>query len=255
MKQPASLILTYHSLDLSGSPVSLTPETFEQHMRWLAENRIPVVPLTEIVNSPGAVALTFDDGFRSFRRSALPVLQELDLPATVFVVTGYCGRTNRWPSQPESIPTLDLLAWSEIEELVRQGVEFGAHTVTHPDLTALEPQSAAREIRQSRVDLEDHTGRPARAFAWPYGLSTPSLRAMAKEEFPVVCGTDLRFLEGTYDDADLPRIDAFYWAHPFWFQRQGSPIGRTYTGVRRLIRKGRSFSSHVMGTSTHRDQG
>jgi len=246
MKQPSSLILTYHSLDLSGSPISLPPETFRRHMQWLADARIPVVPLTQILQSAGAVALTFDDGFRNFREFALPVLQNLHLPSTVFVVTGYCGGTNRWPGQPSDIPTLDLLSWSEIEELARHGVDFGAHSVTHQNLVRLAPEAAAAEIRQSRIDLEDRTGRPVRAFAWPYGLSNPSLRTKVAEEFSLACGTELRFLEGTYERTNLPRSDAFYWAHPFWFESQRSRWAHAYVGLRRILRglrpKDSSFS-------------
>ena len=165
MKRPASLILTYHSLDHANSAISLRPEAFEQQMRWLIETGIPVVPLTEVLQSPSAVALTFDDGFQNFRELAFPVIQDLSLPATVFVVTGHCGRENRWATQPVHIPTLDLLTWSEIEELARQGVEFGAHTVTHPNLVHLEPKAAEAEIHQSRIDIED---RMALRFVQPF---------------------------------------------------------------------------------------
>lgn len=241
MKQPPSLILTYHSLDVSGSPISLAPERFRHQMEWLANSETSVVPLEQAVRTRGAVALTFDDGIRNFRDIALPVLDEFELPATVFVVTGYCGRTNRWPTQPSHIPTLGLLSWSEIEELARHGVEFGAHTVTHPNLARLEPVAAAAEMRESRIDLEDRTGRSVRTFAWPYGVSTAALRATAAEEFSLACGTDLRYMEGNYDLTNLPRIDAFYWAHPFGFQRQRSPLGRAYTQLRRTFRNCRSM--------------
>ena len=241
MKQPPSLILTYHSLDLSDSPISLAPDRFHRHMEWLVNSNISVVPLVQAVKAPGSVGLTFDDGLRSFREIAFPVLSEFGLPATVFVVTGHCGRTNRWPSQPGHVPTLDLLSWSEIEELARHGVGFGAHTVTHPNLARLEPAAAAAEMSESRIELEERTGRAVSAFAWPYGVSTPALRAMAAEQFPLACGTDLRYLEGTYDLTNLPRIDAYYWAQPFWFQRQRSRSGRAYTRARRMLRRCRSM--------------
>ena len=46
------------------------------------------------------LALTFDDGFANFAEHAVPVLQRLSFPATVFVVSGHCGRLNDWPGQP-----------------------------------------------------------------------------------------------------------------------------------------------------------
>ena len=241
MNQPASLILTYHSLDASGSPISLPPETFAQHMQWLASAQIPVVPLTAITESRGAVAITFDDGFHNFREHAFPILHELLFPATVFIVTGYCGKTNRWPAQPASIPSLDLLSWTEIGELARHGVDFGGHSVNHPDLTRIERGAASAEIRECRTQLEDHLGRAIESFAWPYGSSNHDLRMEVAEKFILGCGTDLRFLERNYERANLPRIDAYYVARAFWFKNQRSRWGKAYLSLRRILRQGRSF--------------
>ena len=86
-----SAILTYHSLDESGSVISMPPALFRAQMECLAESPSKVVPLAEICDRPGAVAITFDDGFANFAEYAAPVLERLSLPATVFVVSGFCG--------------------------------------------------------------------------------------------------------------------------------------------------------------------
>jgi peptidoglycan/xylan/chitin deacetylase (PgdA/CDA1 family) len=92
-------ILTYHSIDPSGSPISVPLAAFERHLRWLASGAVRVLSLEALLEAPAehdAVALTFDDGFRSFGELAAPRLEAAGLPATVFVVSGHVGRTNAW---------------------------------------------------------------------------------------------------------------------------------------------------------------
>ena len=174
---PTRAILTYHSLDASGAVISLRPEIFRQHIRSLVVQGIAVVSLEDILGprrseeTQPAVALTFDDGFADFSPQAFPWLLQYAFPATVFLVSGYCGKTNDWPSQPPGLGGRALLGWSEIEELSRQGIEFGAHSVTHPDLTRLPLAAAREEILSSQKQIEDRVGKPVKAFAYPYGPS------------------------------------------------------------------------------------
>lgn len=91
-------ILNYHRI-LSTGDVYLGSEpdlaAFRWQMQLLAEC-FNVLPLHEVVTRLAAgtlparaVAITFDDGYRSIHDLALPVLQEFHLPATVFVTTGH----------------------------------------------------------------------------------------------------------------------------------------------------------------------
>ena len=118
-------ILTYHSIDNSGSPVSVTPAAFRQHIEWLASGSTRVLSLGDIVHgsqSDDAVALTFDDGFENFSTEAWPLLRAHRFPATLFVVTGQVGRTNAWQGREEpGIPTLPLLGWAALERLAGDG--------------------------------------------------------------------------------------------------------------------------------------
>src|SRR5258708_5988741 len=92
-------ILTYHSLDDSGSVISVSPQVFAEHMRILHELNVKVISLSEVRNLQGAtppgdhcVILTFDDGFQNIYEHGLPILQRYGFPATVFLVTDYCGK-------------------------------------------------------------------------------------------------------------------------------------------------------------------
>jgi peptidoglycan/xylan/chitin deacetylase (PgdA/CDA1 family) len=238
MTRDRSCILTYHSLDSSGSVISIRPGVFRDQMEYLAEAGARVTPLQAVCTTPGAIALTFDDGFRNFFEHAFPVLQRFRFPATVFVVSGYCGGQNNWPSQPKNngISSAELLRWSEVEELARAGIEIGAHTVTHPRMSLLSPQETEEELLRSRAAIEDRIGRPVRSFAYPYGESTPGVRAAVARHFDLACGTRLAYLSSASDPVDLPRIDMYYLQKPFWFEGLQSTRGSAYLGARGLLR-------------------
>jgi peptidoglycan/xylan/chitin deacetylase (PgdA/CDA1 family) len=68
-------------------------------------------------------------------------------------------------------PDRDLfLTWNEVRELVAGGIACQPHTVSHPILTRLNPDQLQRELADSRAQVEQQTGQPAYAFAYPNGL-------------------------------------------------------------------------------------
>jgi peptidoglycan/xylan/chitin deacetylase (PgdA/CDA1 family) len=141
-----SAILTYHSLDNSGSVISTAPEVFQRQLESLAASGIPFVPVDRVASCPGSIAITFDDGYRNLAEHAFPILDRFRIPATIFVVSRYCGQLNTWPSQsPGVVPELPLLSWEQLAA-VPSGVDIGAHTVTHPRLPALSAEECDRDV-------------------------------------------------------------------------------------------------------------
>src|ERR1017187_6843497 len=160
-----SAILTYHSLDDSGSVISMPPERFRRQMEFLASSPASVVPLDEALRRPNCVAIAFDDGFRNLLDHAVPLLDRLRLPATVFVVSGYCGGSNNWPSQPSGVPGLPLMDWRDLASLPPR-ITIGAHTDTHPNLTALPEAECERELRDCQNQIEQHLERRTRWLSY-----------------------------------------------------------------------------------------
>jgi peptidoglycan/xylan/chitin deacetylase (PgdA/CDA1 family) len=231
-------ILTYHSLDDSGSVISVLPAVFRAQMRALQESGVPVVPLRDLLAAAGpAVALTFDDGFQNFAEVAAPELARLGFPATVFLVTGYCGRSNDWPGQWSGIPRLALMSWPAIEDLSRAGLSFGAHTATHPDLSRLAESAARDEVLGSKRCLEDRLGRPVEAFAYPYGCASGPVRRLVAEHFAVGCGTRLGFVTADSSPEAVERLDVYYLSRLCLFRRLFDTPARWYLGLRGLLRE------------------
>lgn len=207
-------ILTYHSVDDTGSVISIDEPTFRRHVRWLASGRVRVVPLDvlpALAEDVDAVAITFDDGLESFGRIAAPALREHGLPVTLFVVTDAVGGTNVWRGRRDAgIPVLPLLDWDALGRLAADGVALGAHTCTHLDLSSADADTAAREIVSSRVRLARELGVHAATFAYPYGGASTAARDVVAREFRYGVTTRLATLAPHDDAARLPRLDSYY---------------------------------------------
>jgi peptidoglycan/xylan/chitin deacetylase (PgdA/CDA1 family) len=238
-----SAILAYHSLDDSGSVISTPPSLFKRQMEFLAGSGIPVAPLDQAIRQPGSLAITFDDGFHNLLDHAIPLLDRLKLPATIFVVGDYCGRRNDWPSQPRrGIPDLPLLNWEELKGLPGF-ISIGAHTMTHPDLSRLPPEECDFELSECQAQIERRLACRVRWLAYPYGASSAKVRTAAGEHFDLAVGTSMRFFSSRDDLLDLPRIDAYYLRDWFPLERLCTFPGSVYVRLRSLLRETRKLVS------------
>jgi len=186
-------ILMYHKVDRLPPPPGarylrnyVLPEQFDAQLAalrrwgyetisfadWLAyrrgERTLPRRP----------IILTFDDGYRSTCEIAWPLLERHGATATVFLVSDLIGKTNAWDAREIQEPLLDA---AQIAAMRARQIEFGSHTRTHPALTALPPQRALAELRDSRTALEQRLGQPVRVLCYPYGKHNAAVRALARE--------------------------------------------------------------------------
>ncbi|MGZ5365969.1 MAG: polysaccharide deacetylase family protein [Mycobacterium sp.] len=63
-----------------------------------------------------------------------------------------------------------MMTSEQVRRLGQLGMDVGAHTVSHPILTRLEPAAARQEIVANKEHLELVLGRPVRLFAYPNGV-------------------------------------------------------------------------------------
>lgn len=179
-------VLLYHRVSDDDDPLAVTPARFREQMDVLAASGYRVVDLLEALwlldndtLPPRTVGLTFDDGFTDVRDEALPVLAAHGFRATVFVTTGVSDGRRTFPWYRVQPP---VLGWDDITALDREGtLRFEAHTVSHPSLLAVDDDTAAAEIRDSRTELEARLGRTVRAFAYPAGLYGERERRLVAE--------------------------------------------------------------------------
>ena len=165
-----ALILMYHSIsDRTDYFSAVSPAVFERQMRYLKEHGVPVISLAELVrrlraHEPlgGAVALTFDDGYRDNFTAAFPVLERYRFPATIFAATDFIGQADR--------RNLERLSTDELRALDASGlISIEPHTRSHPRLSCLSAEAARDEIVGSKRFIKDLLGRPCDYFAYPWG--------------------------------------------------------------------------------------
>jgi peptidoglycan/xylan/chitin deacetylase (PgdA/CDA1 family) len=150
--------------------------------------------------------ITFDDGYRDVLTEAWPLLQAYGFTASVFIVPPALGDVAPW--EPEGGERARLLTSAEVAELAEQGIEFGSHTLTHPQLTALGSEEVTRELAESRLALRERLGLDAAAIAYPYGDVDASVQQLAW-----ACGYEFglttRDGTATFEDdlLELPRIE------------------------------------------------
>lgn len=175
----AGLVLCYHNVvadddsDVGDLGLHVRRDRFESHMRWLVDH-YTVVPLGNFVDRVASgsslraiAAVTFDDGYEGVFEHAVPILGALGIPATVFLVAEAVG-TNApfwWDHTAPHRPA----GWDTVRAAMRHGVEFGAHSSTHPSLPTLADARLEEEIAGGRAILHAATGVRPEFFAYPYG--------------------------------------------------------------------------------------
>jgi peptidoglycan/xylan/chitin deacetylase (PgdA/CDA1 family) len=182
-------VLIYHTVENGWrSPLAVTPETFDEHCRWLSTHR-RVLPLEDAVEQcdargrlpAGCTALTFDDGFSGLYKHAFATLLKYRLPATIFLVAETLtenGRPIDWSSTADD--AAKTLTRDEVLEMQDAGIEFGSHSYSHLRLTLLSEEECTRDLRLSREVLEEILGRRVPFLSYPRGLHNDAVRRAAR---------------------------------------------------------------------------
>jgi peptidoglycan/xylan/chitin deacetylase (PgdA/CDA1 family) len=163
-----AVVLYYHNVP------SLYRSQFEEQMKLVCRLARPVA-LNDLNHLPAgshSVAITFDDGLESVAENAAPVLDRLGVSATVFVVADRLGAVPEW-GKAYYAPHERVMSEEQLRGLPKL-ISVGSHTLTHPDLTAVSDERAAKEIAGSRQKLEALLDRPVLHFAFPYGSFNPA---------------------------------------------------------------------------------
>ena len=170
--------------------LTISPEKFERQVRWLV--RLGFVGIrpsdwlhwlrdgTGLPDKP--ILFAFDDGYADIADHALPVLRRHGFSAAVYIVTGQLGGTNAW-DEAQGSGTHRLMTRDQIRYWANEGIEFGAHTRTHADLTKLSAGELAAEISGSKDELASLLGSPVFSFAYPFGELNEAVSQRVRGEF------------------------------------------------------------------------
>ena len=237
-----------HSIDDSGSAISMTADELRSLLRSIAKSGHRVVPLETLLAEPSkhrAVALTFDDGAANLAEVAAPILSEWQAPATVFLTTGRIGGNNQWPGQSQEVPELDMLTWDGARSLVSAGWKVGSHTVSHPDLRLLDDSALEEELLRSKDIIRKELGSDPEGFAYPYGYFDRRVMDFVKAHYRYAVTTVMAPVCHRPDSFQIPRLDSFYFRSPAVHQHFGTRAFAGYLTGRGFLRRLRTHPGEI----------
>jgi peptidoglycan/xylan/chitin deacetylase (PgdA/CDA1 family) len=161
-------IILYHRIDISpiNSQYYVPPEKFEAEIKLLHDWEYTTITTEMLVKAitegadlpPRPIIITFDDGHLNNYTTAFPILQKYGFTGVLYIVGNYMGAE-------------DYMDADQIKEMAAAGWEVGSHSMSHKDLTALNPDLQRMEIVESREKLEAELGVPVLTIAYPFGIS------------------------------------------------------------------------------------
>ena len=227
---------------------------FRKIVVWLKKNGYSFISceqLIDILNKrmscpSGAVWVSFDDGWKANIENVIPLVQEYNIPITVFIYTSaietgifWWKKARKYASAlppeyrdinvvlklPEDIrkQVLQLLARMETPDSFKKDamtvedirlisdmpqVTIASHTVTHPVFQNCDDAQIDYELGESKRKLEDWTGKPVKAFAYPRGSFNGRERPLLKKHgYELSVTIENRFARSTDDCYQFPRTD------------------------------------------------
>jgi peptidoglycan/xylan/chitin deacetylase (PgdA/CDA1 family) len=165
-------ILCYHNIGVQAKGrLLMAASAFEEQMRYLKREGYHVITLKQFLEYTAlrqqlprkTVVLTFDDGWKSFKEFAYPILKELGFPATLFIYTDFIGARI-------------ALSWPELKDLAQEGFDIEAHSKTHEDMRKKPSESEEDYKRRMQAELvtplatfQQRIGQSPKIIAYPYG--------------------------------------------------------------------------------------
>jgi len=165
-------IILYHRIDISpiNSQYYVPPDKFEEEMKLLHDwgyetisTELLIKAITEGADlPPRPLLITFDDGHLNNYTAAFPIMQKYGFTGVLYIVANYMGADQ-------------YMNADQIKEMANAGWEVGSHSISHSDLTSLEPYRQRYEVVESRTLLEEALGVPVLTIAYPFGVSDSSV--------------------------------------------------------------------------------
>jgi peptidoglycan/xylan/chitin deacetylase (PgdA/CDA1 family) len=189
-------VVYYHRIDDEPHRSCVRPQAFAEQMSLLRSEGWEILPLSSVRGHldehrpfpERAVVVTLDDGFADNYTRALPTLVRESIPATVFLTAGYLDGPELPVLRDRSgIPPL---TWNQAAEMAEQGIELGAHTLSHASLPELDADALRHEIVGSRDLIEERTGRRPATFCYPRGRFDARVKEAVRDAgFELACTT------------------------------------------------------------------
>lgn len=208
----ATVILQYHHVSESTpASTSITPEQFEKHMKYLADNNFKVIPLSTLINNikqkqslpDKSIVITFDDAYLDILTHGKPILDKYQYPFTIFINPGIVEQSSS-----------SYLTWAQLKSMADDGVIIANHGMEHDSLTRV-PHGVTNEawlaqntqtLLAAEALIAEKTGQSWRYFAYPYGEYTPEIQQWVRDNNFVAFSQQSGAVGLTTDLTNIPRF-------------------------------------------------
>ncbi len=173
-------ILMYHSVADQSQNVlkdkfTIGEKLFYAHMKIAKEIFKNIESLEETKKtdhfSDKKLTLTFDDGYKDSLSVVSPIMDELQLPFSVFIATDYLQQKYK-----------NFLNIQELKELSSlPNVSIGSHAKSHTNLTQIGKNEIISELKDSKSFIEDIIGKEVRMFSYPHGGVNKEIRDLVED--------------------------------------------------------------------------
>ena len=178
------VVLQYHHVsDSTPAVTSIDPDTFKEHLSYLKDNNFNVIDIKqaqEAIEGNGelpekAVVITFDDGYQNVYENAADLLEQYEMPYTVFVNPNLMAKHQG-----------HYMGWEELKDLEARGARIANHGQTHAHLIRREPDETKEQwvermhydVVSAQEAIDENLGDQEKYFAYPYGEYDNELRAL-----------------------------------------------------------------------------
>lgn len=197
-------ILAYHRVGpyKGDHAPTVSGEAFERQMACVARHRFRVVGLEDVVGCLDRgvpvprrrVVITFDDGYEETHSVAWPILKRFGFPATLFITPGEVGEPG-------------FATWEQVDEMARDGIRIGSHTMRHSYLPRVPEDRLEEELIHSKRVIEERIRQPVQFISYPIGGYTPRVQAIVKQGgYLAACTTNRAASTNGIDRFALRRI-------------------------------------------------
>jgi peptidoglycan/xylan/chitin deacetylase (PgdA/CDA1 family) len=206
-RRSAVPILMYHLVNAPPPGTAypelwVPPASFRAQMQALAGAGYHGVTLDQVLDNwqhrialpAKPIVVSFDDGYGSQERNAMPILRGFGWPGVLNI-------------EVKNLSIAGGITKAQVRRLIAAGWEIDAHTITHRDLTTLDPATVHHEVGGSRAALRRDFHVPVDNFAYPAGAYDATAEAAVRAAgFRAAVTTEPGVAHMNADRAALPRI-------------------------------------------------
>ncbi len=165
-------VLMYHRVHASETDyLTVSVSQLEKQFNYLRTNNYTTISVEQLINFQKrkeklpvkTVLITFDDAHVSFKSLALPMLNEFNFKATVFVPTNLLGTTY--------IDCGEILRLEALKTIQKENpnIEYALHTHNHLNIVQLSATEIEKEISENINFFKKNQLHFTSSFAYPYG--------------------------------------------------------------------------------------